>query len=82
MLACDELGASRLGYSETSTDPLNVASRFQRSADFTRDLLIAGGGDSLESMLIARRANYRIFTTNVVIRGAKWSREQAESSKP
>jgi uncharacterized protein (TIGR02599 family) len=82
MVACDEMSMPRLGYSENSTDPLQVASKFRQTADFTRDLLLAGGADSLESLLIAHRANYRIFSTNVVIRGARWSREQAESSKP
>lgn len=30
----------------------------------------------LESMLAAKRASYRVFSTNVSIRGAKWSRDQ------
>lgn len=82
MVAVDELTMPQLGYSEARLDPLALARRFEQSEKYTADMLLAGGGGSLESRLIERRANYRIFTTNVVIRGAKWSREQTDSFQP
>ena len=82
MIAVDEVSAERLGFDSANSDPLKLAKKFARSRDYTTDLLLAGGQDSVESQLIARHANYRILTTNVVIRGAKWSREQAETSTP
>jgi hypothetical protein len=33
--------------------------------------------NSLQQILIAERLSYRIFTSNVVIRGAKWSRVES-----
>ena len=82
MIAVDEVSAERLGFDSAHADPLKLAKKFVRSRDYTRDLLLAGGPESVESQLIAQRANYRILTTNVVIRGAKWSREQAETMTP
>lgn len=82
MVACDEVSIARLGYTDTDEDPLSLAAKFRDSREFTSELLLAGGEESIESQLIARKAGYRIFTTNVVIRGAKWSREQVESPTP
>ncbi len=82
MVAVDEVSAARLAYDEKRLDPLALAGKFQRSADLSRELLLAGGDGAIESRLIALRANYRIFTTNVIIRGAKWSREQVEAVTP
>jgi uncharacterized protein (TIGR02599 family) len=79
MVAVDETSMPRLGYASGQLDPLGLKTKFKKSADYSTDLLLVGGSDSLESELIALRANYRIFTTNVVIRGAKWSREQKEA---
>ncbi len=75
MVAIDELSAGRLDLDASTTDPFDVRSRFQRSADYSQDLLLSGAPDSLENTLIEKKMNYRIFTTNVVIRNAKWSRE-------
>lgn len=76
LVAVDEAGAAALGYSNTTLDPLTMGSKFTNTTDYRKDLLVSGGTDSLESKLIAKRVNYRIFSTNVIIRGAKWSREQ------
>ncbi|MEA3209289.1 MAG: hypothetical protein QOE70_2346 [Chthoniobacter sp.] len=78
MVAIDENSAARLNFGASSADPfgLKAKKRFTKSADFTKDLALTGDAGSLENTLIQRGASYRIFTTNVVIRGAKWSREQ------
>ena len=77
LVAIDEISAQRLNFRKTTNDPfgLKAKRRFTKSADFTKDLLQTGDADSLENQLIRKRAGYRIFSTNVVIRGAKWSRE-------
>ncbi len=77
MVAVDEAGAQKLGYSQATLDPLGLSSKFKESKDYSEDLLTSGPPDSLENKLIAKRVNYRVFSTNVVIRGAKWSREQS-----
>jgi uncharacterized protein (TIGR02599 family) len=82
MVAADETSVAALGYGDRNLDPLTLGGKFRRSEDFSRDLSLAGGSDAVESRLISARANYRIFTTNVVIRGAKWSREQTEVVTP
>jgi len=76
MVAIDEMSADRLDFYAGTRDPFGINRRFRRSADFTRDLALAGDASSLENTLVDMKVNYRIFTTNVVIRGAKWSREQ------
>jgi hypothetical protein len=76
LVAVDEPGAVALGYNKSALDPLGVNTKFTNTTDYSKDLLVAGGTDSLESKLIAKHVNYRIFTTNVIIRAAKWSREQ------
>ncbi len=77
LVAIDETSAQRLNFGKKTDDPfgLKAKKRFTKSADFTKDLLQSGDVDSLENQLIRKRAGYRIFSTNVVIRGAKWSRE-------
>jgi uncharacterized protein (TIGR02599 family) len=82
MVACDETSISQLGYTTADADPLGLATKFRNSREFTTDALLAGGAESIESKLIERKVGYRIFTTNVIIRGAKWSREQAETPTP
>ncbi len=76
LVAVDEPGAAALGYDKGNLDPLGVNTKFLNTTDYSKDLLVAGGADSLESKLIAKHVNYRVFTTNVIIRAAKWSREQ------
>jgi uncharacterized protein (TIGR02599 family) len=78
MVAIDERSAELLNLTEPTWDLFNVSTKFKQTADLSRDLLREGGAtDSLEQQLIDRKVAYRIFTTNVQIRGAKWSREQA-----
>ena len=60
----------------SSVDPFGLKGKFEKSEDYSKDLLQSDNDDSLEALLISKGLNYRIFTTNVVIRGAKWSREQ------
>ncbi len=76
MVAIDEISAQRLSLSESTPDPFDLESRFRSSGDYSKDLLLSGDSGSLENQLIKRGTSYRIFSTNVVIRGAKWSREQ------
>jgi uncharacterized protein (TIGR02599 family) len=77
LVAMDETSAQRMNLGAKPGDPFQLqrAARFTNTADYSKDLLLSGDKDSLENQLIKRGANYRIFSTNVVIRGAKWSRE-------
>ncbi len=79
MVAIDEVSASRLNLNAKSGDLLRLNGKFVESAKFTSDLALAplrGADDSLENKLLALKSSYRVFTTNVPIRAAKWSREQ------
>jgi len=48
--------------------------------DQTKNPLEGPGGDldKLEKLLVFEKLTYRVFTTNVTIRGAKWSRVQTQ----
>ena len=48
----------------------NTSTLFTNTQNFAADLA------SLETTLVNTHVRYRIFTTNVHIRAAKWSREQ------
>lgn len=82
MVAIDEASARRLNLRNITDDPLEIQNpgRFVSAGDFKKDLLYdqasSTGLDSLEKRLIDKRMNYRIFTHNIPIRGAKWSQEQ------
>lgn len=79
MVAIDEASAIRRNFGASSADPfgLESSSKFTKSADYGKDLLQSKDPkSSLEAVLIEKGVNYRIFNTNVTIRGAKWSREQ------
>lgn len=76
MVAIDEASALRLRLGSGSANLFGVANKFTKGADYSKDLLQSRDANSLEATLIARGVNYRIFNTNVIIRGAKWSREQ------
>ncbi len=78
MVAIDELSAQRQGRAWESADPLEIAEYFRDTRRMSQELHADGSPDSLESRLIAQHLNYRLFTTNVVIRGAKWSRTQTD----
>jgi len=71
MVAIDEASAGRLEATNGTTAPdLVQASWFTQSnqAQFDQDL------KDLKSRLLAEKVNFRIFTSNVSISGAKWSR--------
>lgn len=83
MVAIDELSAQRLADS-TSEDDLALGLQWEElfvDANLLEDNVDtadSGDGDlfKLEKQLIAKRLNYRVYTSNVPIRGAKWSRSQ------
>jgi uncharacterized protein (TIGR02599 family) len=89
MVAIDERSAERLcdsnhlpqggSGSATQSDAmmgLSYSGLFHNSANLEG----ANTGDlwSLEQMLVQQKVTYRVFTTNVTIRGAKWSRSQTK----
>lgn len=79
MVAIDETTAARLKLTASSGDLFNLDSKFTDTAKYTSDLVAMPGGAvgaSLENTLIEKKASYRIFTTNIPIRAAKWSRDQ------
>jgi hypothetical protein len=58
-----------------------VNNKFRSSSNFDSDLHLSktipvDADTSLEAELIRQKVNYRIFTSNVPIRAAKWSRAQ------
>jgi len=86
MVAIDEASALRMNFSAGThaTDPFSLTKKFQDSSQYSNDLLLeptgssADNATSLEYSLIHLKLNYRIFSTNVMIRGAKWSRSQTK----
>jgi uncharacterized protein (TIGR02599 family) len=84
MVAIDETSARRLNVESPTEDPLKVrdANFLTTAANYSEDLLYkqtGGGGDSsLERRMIDQKLNYRIFSSNIYLRGAKWSKEQTK----
>ena len=82
MVAIDETSASQLAqrFPNSATLGLGMSSLFLSSAKLEDDAGTAAPGDGdlaeLEKQLVGLRAAYRVFTTNVTIRGAKWSKSQ------
>jgi len=82
MVAMDETSAARLASEHGGEQNLGIETDdlFKSSTLLTDDPATSQPGDgdlhTLEQRLIAARAHYRIFTTTVAIRGAKWSRAQ------
>ena len=79
MVAIDEASAMRLRLVASSGDFFKVGAKFVDTTKYTGDLVVQPTGTadiSLENTLISKRVNYRIFTTNIPIRAAKWSRDQ------
>ena len=73
MVAVDEVSFSRYqgsGTTRPTPDPLYNNAPFTSSASYAADL------QQLESNLLANHINYRVFTTDVSIKAAKWSRLQ------
>ncbi len=75
VVAIDESSALRLGQQKGDEDYFAISKRFRDTRQLTHDLSsLAPNDQSLVSLLIARNIRYRIFTTTVPIRAAKWSR--------
>ena len=70
MVAIDEASANRMGALANSDLRAMLGTLFSDATLYGADLA------TLEAFLVGRRINYRIFTTNISIKGAKWSREQ------
>jgi uncharacterized protein (TIGR02599 family) len=74
MVAVDETSAVRFAntYSNlmSANSPQGYANLFQSASNLSTDLT------NLGSILAAKQINYRIFTTDVMIKGAKWSGSQ------
>ena len=71
MVAIDDRSAEKLDLTGVAqADVFKMATLFTDTRNLTTDLA------TLEGTLAARHLRYRIFTTNVHIRAAKWSREQ------
>lgn len=77
MVALDDTSANRLeSMNPAGTMPDlgfndNASTLFTDATQFQNDL--NQSANSLEKTLISKRLNYRIFTTSVSVRGAKWS---------
>ena len=76
MIAIDEASAIRFdrGASEPPEIGSAVSGRFTRATQFSRDL------ESLEEALRSSDVNYRVFSSMVPIRSAKWSTYDPESA--
>jgi uncharacterized protein (TIGR02599 family) len=85
IVAVDEVSMIRY---LSRTDPANngnapslpIDNYFSKADQYDRDLLVdpTDGSTSLSEVLIGEQLNYRVFTTSVVMKGAKWSREQEQ----
>lgn len=82
MVAIDEVSGARLAQEHGDAKDLGI-----QTEDLFKDSLLLednpkssppGDGElsTLEQQLIEQRVSYRIFSTNVAIRGAKWSKAQ------
>jgi uncharacterized protein (TIGR02599 family) len=81
MVAVDEKSAARLGLSSAGdSDVFGLSTLFSDTKKFASDPETNFVGDlaTLEKTLATKRVRYRVFTTNVQIRAAKWSREQIQ----
>jgi uncharacterized protein (TIGR02599 family) len=83
MIAIDELSAQRANLRLPTDDPFGVqnANFLTNASKQSEDLLYNSldstpSASSIEKRLIDRKLNYRIFSTNVHLRGAKWSKAQ------
>ncbi len=83
MIALDEASAARLD--ETTAGQrgfgLNLQSTLKRSVRLEDDVTTPDPNDgelnAIEAQLTNRHLSYRVFNSTVIIRGAKWSRAQA-----
>ena len=77
VVAIDEASAGRMTSADAAALQAKLGELFRDAGSFAGDLrksTLQAGDASLEAALLARKINYRIFTTNVILRGAKWSR--------
>jgi uncharacterized protein (TIGR02599 family) len=72
LVAISEQSAIRMSSSDSANLQNELAGLFQDASKYQNDL-----NQTLEPYLIQRGIDYRIFSANVSIRGAKWSTEQA-----
>ena len=88
MVAIDESSALRLGMKQGDENLFGLVNdgtegKFTRSSQLGADLNYDASKPSdttgpLENLLSAQHISYRVFTSNVPIRGAKWSRAQTD----
>ena len=79
LVAIDEASANRMKDVDVTALTAKLGSLFTDATQFSKDLNkdpAAVSDGSLESYLTTNKINYRMFTTNVGLRAAKWSREQ------
>lgn len=70
MVAIDETSANRMTAADNTALQTKLGALFTDASQYAADLA------KLEEYLVSQHINYRTFTTNVSIKGAKWSREQ------
>ncbi len=83
MVAIDEASAERMSAQANQLLLQKIGSLFTNASAFTSDLYLNPQTDvsqdpSLEAYLIRNKINYRILTTNISLKSAKWSTEQAD----
>ncbi len=71
LVAISEESAQRMTDSDANSLQTKLSVLFKNADNFEADL------NGLQAYLAAREITYRIFTANVSLRGAKWSREQS-----
>jgi len=79
MVAIDETSALRMTNADTSALNQKLGSLFTNPNNFEADLEGTPGAssdNSLQAYLNKKRISYRIFTTDISIKGAKWSTNQ------
>jgi uncharacterized protein (TIGR02599 family) len=70
MVAIDETSANRMSAADASEVQTKLGSLFTSASQYSADLA------TLEEFLTGKKINHRVFTTNISIKGAKWSRDQ------
>jgi len=70
MVAIDEASALRLSSGATAPD-FGLGALFKDSSPLQRKADLK----TLQDNLVSKKANFRVFTSDVAIRGAKWSRD-------
>ena len=79
MVALDENSANRMTARGASNLAAKLGTLFADATKYDADLRrnpASSSDQSLEKYLIDNKINYRIFTTSVSLKGAKWSRSQ------